>query len=112
MPQMLFKILQQVTKGQMDDLLPDSSSQEKLVNKFCQLFINKIKKIRSQFQNSNLYRPPLRNCLTLTHFRPISQQKLLNNMKKATSDMDPCNINFLMEFKEALLDTWTIIINT
>ena len=32
-------------------------------------------------------------------------------MKKTTCDVDPCNINFLMEFKGILLRTWTKIIN-
>ena len=33
-------------------------------------------------------------------------------MMKTTCDIDPCNIHFLMEFKEVLLSTWTKIINT
>ena len=32
--------------------------------------------------------------------------------RKTTCDIDPCNINFVMEFKEVLLCTWTNIINT
>ena len=50
----------------------------------------------------------------MTHFRPISDEetlKILNNMKKTTCDVDPCNMNFLMEFKGILLGTWTKIIN-
>ena len=33
-------------------------------------------------------------------------------MKKTTCVIDPCNVHFLMEFKENLLSTWTKIINT
>ena len=72
-------------------------------------------KIRIQFQHSNLYTPPSRNCATLTHFRPIIQEQILeilNSMKKTTCDTDPCNIHFLIEFKEVLLSTWTRVINT
>ena len=47
--QMVLKILPQLTKGQHANPLPDSSSQEELANKFADFFINKIKKIRSQF---------------------------------------------------------------
>ena len=32
-------------------------------------------------------------------------------MKKTTCDVDPCNMNFLMEFRDVLLGTWTKIIN-
>ena len=42
-------------KEKWDNPLPDSSSQEELVDKFNNFFINTIKRIRSQFQNSNLY---------------------------------------------------------
>ena len=91
---MLFKILQQLMKGQQDNPLTDSSSQEELEYKFADLFINKIMKIRSQFQHSNLYTPPSRNVATPTHFRPISQEKTLeklNSMKKTMCDIDHCN---------------------
>ena len=80
---MLFKILQQLMKGQQDNPLPDSSSQEELVNIFADFVINKIMKIRSQFQHLNLYTPPSRNCANLNQFRPISQEEtleILNSM--------------------------------
>ena len=111
----IFKILQQLMKGQLDNPLTDCSSQEELVDKFANFFINDIRKIRSQFLNSNLYTPPSRNCSTLTYFRPTNQDetlKLLNNIKKTTCDMDPCIINFLMKFKDVLLVTQTKVINT
>ena len=112
--QMLFQILHQLTKGQHDNPLPDCSSHEELANNFADFFINKIEKIRSQFQQSRLYTPPSQKCKNFTQFRPISDEetlKILNNMKKTTCDVDPCNINFLMEFKGTLLGTWTKIIN-
>ena len=34
----------------------------------------------------------------MTQFRPMSEEeilKILNNMKKTTCDVDPCNMNFL-----------------
>ena len=46
--------------------------------------------------------------------QPMSEEeilKILNNMKKTTCDVDPCNMNFLMEFRDVLLGTWTKIIN-
>ena len=42
---MLFKILQQLMKGQQGNSLPDSSSQEEFPDKFADYFINKIMKI-------------------------------------------------------------------
>ena len=98
-------ILQQLIKGQQDNPLPDSSE---LADKFADIYINKIMKIRSHFQHPNPYTPQSRNCATLTHFRPTSQEEtleILNSMKKTMSDMDPCNIHFLIEFKEVLLST-------
>ena len=50
----------------------------------------------------------------MTHFRPISDEetlKILSSMKKTMCDVDPCNMNFLMEFKGILLGTWTRIIS-
>ena len=94
--------------------LPDCSSHEELANKFADFFIDNIEKIRSQFQQSNLYTPPSQKCKNLTQFRSISDeetQKILNSMKKKTiCDVDPCNINLPMEFKGILLRTWTRII--
>ena len=113
--QMLIKILQQLTKGQHDNPLPDSSSREELANKFAVFFITKVKKIRSQFQHSNLYTPPSWNCANLTQFRPIREEEtldILKSMKKTTCHIGPCNIYFLIEFKEVLLSAWTKIINT
>ena len=112
-PQMLFQILHQLTKGQHDNPLPHCSSHEELANKFADFFINKIEKIRSQFQQSRLYTQPSQKCNSITQFRPISDEETLKilNMKKTTCDVDPCNINFLMEFKGTLLGTWTKIIN-
>ena len=43
--QMLFKILQQLTKGQHDKPLPGSSSQEELAKTFADFFTSKLKKI-------------------------------------------------------------------
>ena len=111
---MLFQILHQLTKGQHDNPLPDCSSHEDLANNFADFFIKKIEKIRSQFQQSRLYTPPSQKCKNMTQFRPISDEetlKILNNVKKTTCDVDPCNMNFLMEFKRILLGTWTKIIN-
>ena len=112
--QVLFQILQQLTKGQHDNPLPDCSSHEELANNFTDFFIDKIEKIRSQFPQSKLYTPPSWKCKNLTQFRPIGDEealKILNSMKKTTCDVDPCNINFLIEFKGILLRTWTKIIN-
>ena len=105
-------MLHQLTKGQHDNPLPDCSSHEDVANNFADFFIEKI---RSQFQQSRLYAPPLQKCKNMTHFRPISDEetlKILNNMKKTTCDVDPCNMNFLMEFKGILLGTWTKIITS
>ena len=112
--QMLFRILNQLTKGQHDSPLPDCSSYEDLANKFADFFIEKIEKIRSQFQQSRPYTPPSWKCKNMTQFRPMSEEeilKILNNMKKTTCNVDPCNMNFLMEFREVLLGTWAKIIN-
>ena len=112
--QILFQILHQLTKGQQDNPLPDCTSHEELANNFSDFFVKKIEKIRSQFQQSRLYTPTSQKCKNMTQFRPISDEetlKILNNMKKTTCDVDPCNMNFLMEFKGILLGTWTKIIN-
>ena len=64
---------------------PDCSSHEELANKFADFFIDKIEKIRSQFQQSNLYKPPSWKCKNLTQFRSISDEetlKILNSMKE------------------------------
>ena len=103
--QVLFRILQQLTKRQHDNPIPACSSHEELANKFADFFINKIEMMRSQFQQSNLYTPPSWNCNNLTQFRPIRNEetlKILNSMKKTTCDVDPCHINFLMEFQRNL----------
>ena len=112
--QMLFRFLNQLTKGQHDNPLQDCSSYEDLANKFADFFIEKIEMIRSQFQQSRPYTPPSQKCKNMTQFRPMNEDeilKILNNMKKTTCDVNPCNKNFLMEFRKVLLGTWTKIIN-
>ena len=101
--QMLFKIFQQLTKEQHDNPLPDGSSQKELSNKFADFFINKIKKIGSQFQHSNLYTPPSQNCAFLTQFRPISKEEtleILNSMKK-TCHIDLATYTFSWNSKKS-----------
>ena len=96
-----------------DNSLPGCSSHEEIANTFADFFMNKIEILRSQFEQSNLYTAPSQNCVNLTQFRPISDEKslkILNSMQNTTCDIYLCKINFLMVFTGVLLRTWTKII--
>ena len=71
------RILNQLTKGQHDNPLPDFSSCEDLANKIADFFIGKIEKIGSQFHQARSYTPPSRKCKNMTQFRPMSEEEIL-----------------------------------
>ena len=45
-------------------------------------FIEKIEKIRSQFQQSRPYIPPSRKSKNMTQFRPMSEEEILKNTEQ------------------------------
>ena len=78
-----------------DNSLPGCLSHEEFANTFADFFMNKIEILRSQFEQSNLYTAPSQNCVNLTQFRPMSDEKtlkILNSMQKTTCDVYLCKI--------------------
>ena len=91
-----------------------AESPSDLPNKVADFFLNKIEKIREQFHDQNIRKSYHRKCTKFASFVALEKDEILSiikNMKPTTCIMDPCNIRFLLKFKETILDAITIIIN-
>ena len=76
--------------------------------------MNKVTKIRSEFQPKENYNIPTRNCKTLLKFQTITEEelfKIIKKMKSTTCSNDPCNTKFILNFSKLLVPVWTNIIN-
>ena len=85
-----------------------------LPDKFADFFINKIKKIWEQFCNQNTQKTYHRKYSSFNAFLPLDSEEILNiikNMNPTTCIMDPCNTQFLLKFKEIIVDAITSITN-
>ena len=94
--------------------MPQIEPPSALPDKFADFFFNKIRKIREQFCNESMQKTYHRDCTSFDAFWPLDREEILNIIKKmnpTTSIMDPCNMGFLLKFKEIIVDAITTITN-
>ena len=60
----LYKITKSLTSDASENTLPTPTSPKELANTFANLFVDKVNKFRSKFQNDENYQIPTRNCKT------------------------------------------------
>ena len=64
----LYKITKSLTSDISENTLPKTTSHKELADIFANFFVNKVTKIRSEFQHKENYNIPTRNCKTLLKF--------------------------------------------
>ena len=77
-------------------------------------FLNKIQKIKKHCQEPDTHKSYHRKCSKYTSFAPLEKDELLNIIKRmnpTTCIMDPCNTEFVVKFKNTILDSITTIVN-
>ena len=83
------KILYKITKTLPTDIIentfPLSSSNKELADIFPSFFVEKVNKIRSEFQHDEIYYIPTRNCNTLPYFQTTTEEELFNTIKTMNS---------------------------
>ena len=105
---------QYITTDIKENTLQSSSSNKELADIFANFFVEKVNKIRSEFQHDETYNIPIRNCNTLSNYQTITDEELFEPTKKmnsATCSNDPCNTKFILSFSLILVPTWTKMIN-
>ena len=110
----LYKRTKTLTTDIRENTFPASSSNKELADIFANFFVEKVNKIRSEFQHDDIYNIPTRNCNTLSYFQTIMEEELCNTIKtmnSTTSSNDPCNNKFILNFFQILVPVWTNIIN-
>ena len=110
----LYNILRSLTKQKEENPMPPTKSPSDVPNIFADFFLNKMQKIREQFHSQSTQKSYHRKCSKLTDFLPLEKEEILNiikDMKPTTCIIDPCNMRFLLKFKETILDAITIIVN-
>ena len=112
------KTLYKITKTSTSDIskiiLPATTSHKELADIFAKFFVDKVTKIRSEFQHNENYKIPTRNCKTLLNLQTIMEEevfKTIKTMKSTTSSNDPCNTKFMLNLSQILVPVWTNIIN-
>ena len=110
----LHNILRSLTKQKEENPMPSTRTPSDVPNTFADFFLNKIKKIREQFQNQSTKRKYSRKYPKITSFRSLDKKEIGNiieNMNPTTCMSDPCDTRFLLRFKDIIIDAITKMIN-
>ena len=110
----LYNILKSLTKQKEENPMPSTGSPSDVPDTFADFFLNKIQKIREQFHNQSTKGKYSRKCSKVTSFQPLEKKEICNiieNMNPTTCMTDPCDIRFLLKFKEMIMDAITVIVN-
>ena len=108
----MYRIPRSFAKPGDNNPYPDINK-EKLPGKFTAYFLNKIEKIRKLFQRKRKYSPPIKSCIKLPDFKPLTAEQvliLIQHMNHTTCAHNQCNTKFLMKFKDTLIGPITQII--
>ena len=110
----LYNILRSLTKQKEENPMSSTGSPSDVPDTFADFFLNKIKKIREQFQNNSTQGKYIRKCPKITSFWPLEKKEIHNiieNMNPTTCMTDPCDTKFLLRFKDTIIDAITMIVN-
>ena len=77
----LYKITISLTSDVSENTLPATTSHKELADIFANFLVNKVTKIRSEFQHEENYNIQTRNCKTLLKFQTITEE-LFKTIKK------------------------------
>ena len=110
----LYNKLRSLTKQKEENPMPSTGSPFDVPDTFADFFLNKIKKIREQFENNSAQGKYIRRCPNITGFQPLEKNEICNIIEKmnpTTCMTDPCDTKFLLRFKDTIADPITMIVN-
>ena len=118
----LYKLINNLTKGETSVIYPDSTSNETLSNEFATYFIDKIDKIMSDIDtiietegiDNYEYESLSYDSSQLVEFAPLSTDqvlKIINNAKTKSSGLDPIPTSLLKQCLDVLIQPITNIVN-
>ena len=95
--------------------IPEVKKNAQLAEEFASFFLEKIEKIRLQFQNTDKYIPEANtSVLTFQHLLPMTKYKIemeILSSKNKTCELDTIPINLLKDILLSVLKTITQIVN-
>ena len=77
----LYNILRSLTKQKEENPMPSTGSPSDVPDTFADFFLNKIKKIREQFQNNRAHGKYIRSCPKITSFQPLEKRRYATSLK-------------------------------
>ena len=111
----LFHLVNNITMCKTPNPMPEGKMDAQLAEEFASFFLNKIEKIRLQFQNTDQYItevnasvPRLQDLLPLTN-KEIEREIL--SMKNKTCELDAFPTNLIKDILPAVLETITQIVD-
>ena len=112
---MLFKTVSNLTGKCKLNPLPTGVSDSQLAEDFSSFFHNKVDSIRKELDDSPLFVPPKLDVPQFSSFTELdvnSTQKLIDNAKPATCDLDPIQSSIIKKYSHLFAPVITKIINT
>ena len=112
----LFRVVDNLLHKSKEPVLPTSTSDQTLANRFCEYFVGKIDQIRSEFDSHcQVTEDNVSECVThLTDFEPTTNEEVLKTLMKAPTkscELDPLPTWVVKEFVHEIVPSITSIIN-
>ena len=111
----LFRLVSKITSSTKDNPLPDRRSNQELADQFAEYFIDKIKKIRNNFNSYDRYHvDEAVQAPTLGDVEPLMEDevtKVIMSMASKLCQIDPVPTNLLKEILPQVIKPITKIIN-
>ena len=84
----LFHLVNSITMSKAPNPMPEGKTDAQLAGEFASFFLNKIKKIRFQFQNTNQYIPEVSASVPRLHeLQPLTDEEI-HSMNSKTCELD------------------------
>ena len=111
----LFHLVNSITMSKAPSPMPEEKTDAQLAVEFASFFLDKIKKIRLQFQNTDQYIPEVNASVTRLHEpQPLTdeeREKEICSMNNKTCELDAIPTYLIKDILPAVLKTITQIVN-
>ena len=113
----LFKMVKELTHTNKKQVFPEHVNKKQLANDFSNFFVDKIDKIRSNFNDTGDFSQydRVNTSTSITDFNKITEDEVLKVISKSTSktsQMDPIPTDLMKKCLPVLLPCLTSIVNT
>ena len=111
----LFHLVNNITMSKTPNPMPEGKTDAQLAGEFASFFLNKIEKIRFQFQNTDQYIPEVNASVPRIHeLLPLTdeeREKEICSMNNKTCEIDAIPTYLIKDILPAVLKTITQIVN-